>query len=405
MGDNSQITHLLYRSRATNAMSGDELRDLLKKARERNASENLTGLLVHDRGRFVQWLEGPPENLQRIWTSIKSDPRHSDVERIFVPRLQQRMFSDWDMQLGHDGEGGVPQQGTEENFEQVTLPDKSIQDLRDLNIDAHEIIRGVSFWHAIPNIKDLTMLLARGSDKEVQNLFDQIIELQPSVYSLSWHLLGPVARELGDAWHEDRLFSVEITVAQSRLCQLLHSVSRKILDDEMPWREGMVLVSPMPGENALVGAAFACIAFEAMGWIVQWTFAQERDELLEMVKRTKYKIVHLEISNTFTHEESLPELSNFIQQIRMVSANPTVKVLVGGRAFSEKAGLSVLIGADGDALSRGSEEKDIEAMLQHEGWDKPMDPMMIAQVTLLEACQKICKNHFERIQHQDSPSV
>ncbi len=395
MDSTNQLEQLLYRSRATKSMSTEELRELLVQARERNAAEEVTGLLVHDRDRFIQWLEGPRDNVERIWSSIQKDERHQEVERIYVPRLKQRMFEDWDMQLGHDGESGVQDLNAEDDFDEVTLPAKAMKDLREHRIDAHEIVSSVAFWHAIPNIDDLTQLLARGSEEEVHQLFDKIIDLKPSIYSLAWHLFGPVASALGDAWQEDRLISAHLTIAQSRLCQLMRSVSKSYFEDELPWRDGLVLVSPMPGENALVGASFACIAFEALGWNVEWAFVQKREELLEMVQNTSYRIVHLELSDTFMHKKSLPDLTNFINEIRQASANASVKILVGGRAFSEQTGLSVLIGADGDALSRGTEAKDIEAMLNFTGWNKPMDPMMVAQATLIEVCQRIQKRYFD----------
>ncbi len=395
MDNTNKLEQLLYRSRASRSMTMQELRELLLQARERNAAEEVTGLLVHDRDRFIQWLEGPGDNLERIWSSIQKDARHYEVERIYVPRLKQRMFKDWDMQLGHDGESGVQDLAAEDNFEELTLPAKAMQDLREHRIDAHEIVSSVAFWHAIPPIEDLTRLLACGSEEDVQQLFDRIIDLKPSIYSLAWHLFGPVASALGDAWQEDRLVGAQLTIAQSRLCQLMRLVSHNYFDEDLPWRDGLVLVSPMPGENALVGASFACIAFEALGWNVEWAFVQNREQLLKMVNNTSYKIVHLELSDTFMHEQLLPDLASFITQIRQASANPAVKILVGGRAFSEQTGLSVVIGADGDAVSRGSEEKDIEAMLKFTGWNKPMDPMMVAQATLIEVCQNIQKRYFE----------
>lgn len=394
--EKKEIGQLLYRSRASNPMTTDELRGLLHQARERNASENLTGLLVHDRDRFVQWLEGPAASLDRVWTSILNDSRHCDLERLHVPRLKQRIFPDWDMQLGHDGDGGVTRQGDPDDFEELTLPDSAMKNLREHRIDAHEIVRGVSFWHAIPPLPKLVEQLTRGTEEEVQALFDLILELHPSIHSLAWHLFGPVARALGDAWQEDQIAGAELVIAQTRLCELLRTVSRERLEDDMPWRDGLVLVVPMPGENAMAGASFTCIAFEALGWNVEWAFLQQHDELLEKVKRTNYVIVHLELSDSFMHEQALPELANFIQRLRQVSANPDVKVLVGGRVFSAQPGLSVMIGADGDAVSRGSEAKDIEAMLEFKGWNKPMDPLMVAQATLLDVCQHIQQRHFEK---------
>uniref|UniRef100_UPI0013DAEED6 BLUF domain-containing protein n=1 Tax=Stenotrophomonas maltophilia TaxID=40324 RepID=UPI0013DAEED6 len=65
-----ELMQLVYRSLAVEPPSARALQRILEVARRRNATEGLTGLLVHDQGCFVQWLEGPPEGLDRVWESI-----------------------------------------------------------------------------------------------------------------------------------------------------------------------------------------------------------------------------------------------------------------------------------------------------------------------------------------------
>ena len=52
---------LIYASSATKAMSQDELKALLAKARTNNQRDNITGMLLYNDGNFLQVLEGEAE--------------------------------------------------------------------------------------------------------------------------------------------------------------------------------------------------------------------------------------------------------------------------------------------------------------------------------------------------------
>lgn len=56
---NGDFFRLVYRSDATRRMSSEEVRALLIVARIRNLTCEISGLLIHDHGRFWQYLEGP----------------------------------------------------------------------------------------------------------------------------------------------------------------------------------------------------------------------------------------------------------------------------------------------------------------------------------------------------------
>mgnify|MGYP006156611073 CR=1 FL=1 len=94
------IAQLVYRSAAAGPMGHAELARLLEQARARNEAERLTGLLVYDQGRFVQWLEGPTTGVERIWDSIRRDSRHVEIERLHTPWHPERLFPEWRMQFG-----------------------------------------------------------------------------------------------------------------------------------------------------------------------------------------------------------------------------------------------------------------------------------------------------------------
>ena len=94
IGPSDWTSSITYQSRATFRPTAADLRELAWKARERNHTLGVTGMLLYDRGRFFQTLEGSPASLKTLWDSISKDPRHCDIEilseHIIPARLSER---------------------------------------------------------------------------------------------------------------------------------------------------------------------------------------------------------------------------------------------------------------------------------------------------------------------------
>lgn len=90
---------MIYRSHAAEGFDLEALLAMLVHARERNAMRRVTGLLLHEHGRFLQVLEGPLEEVEDLWNAIQRDPRHDDVELVCQVDGVQRWFGDWAMGL------------------------------------------------------------------------------------------------------------------------------------------------------------------------------------------------------------------------------------------------------------------------------------------------------------------
>lgn len=88
---------LVYVSLANQEMSDEHLKSLLKKAREKNASLNITGMLLFRDGFFMQALEGDPDDVNNLFSTIAKDARHRDVILIYNKPIKDRGFPDWTM--------------------------------------------------------------------------------------------------------------------------------------------------------------------------------------------------------------------------------------------------------------------------------------------------------------------
>ena len=93
----TSLIHLIYCSAATKPFQDSELVDLLDGARFINDRLGITGMLLYDQGSFFQILEGPPKDVDQLYTEITKDKRHAKVVTIIREPIAKRSFADWTM--------------------------------------------------------------------------------------------------------------------------------------------------------------------------------------------------------------------------------------------------------------------------------------------------------------------
>lgn len=93
----SSLIHTIYASRAVTDFSKDDIVNLLSKARKKNASLGITGMLLYDNGSFFQILEGEEAVLDQLFNEITADQRHHQIAKIISEAIPKRQFSDWSM--------------------------------------------------------------------------------------------------------------------------------------------------------------------------------------------------------------------------------------------------------------------------------------------------------------------
>lgn len=104
--DNSNDIHnVLYCSHATASMNDAELQRIVKTSQKNNPAKGITGLLVFGGGMFLQWLEGPRNEVEALMAVLKSDPRHETIVRLQVlDGLSERLYPRWAMQYAEPRE-------------------------------------------------------------------------------------------------------------------------------------------------------------------------------------------------------------------------------------------------------------------------------------------------------------
>ena len=91
------MIQLVYVSTGRSPFADDALRALLAHARARNTQRDVTGMLLHQAGAFMQVLEGEVDIVDPLFAQIGRDPRHRHVVMLARTELETRNFGDWSM--------------------------------------------------------------------------------------------------------------------------------------------------------------------------------------------------------------------------------------------------------------------------------------------------------------------
>jgi hypothetical protein len=91
------VYQLVYISRAARPLDDPNLTRLAASAARFNGSHAITGLLLHDGGRFIQALEGSQPQVEALMARIARDPRHDAIAFVERRAVASRQFGGWAM--------------------------------------------------------------------------------------------------------------------------------------------------------------------------------------------------------------------------------------------------------------------------------------------------------------------
>jgi hypothetical protein len=415
------LSSLVYQSQSVAPMSEPALHRLIATSQARNRKEGVTGLLIYDQGRFVQWLEGPAAGLGRVWQSISGDPRHTGVSVLGESTVPVRFFGANAMALGKRRGGD---EGRRRRRGEVGLPAELIETLRQspqtapsvlaklavleqhvadpalrplepvgerLDVDRlslQGILDGVIVpkllaKHARPLLaplvidaraSELARLLLAAEPEAAFSLINALRADGRSIAQLCAGLFEPTARALGDLWSSDDCSQFDVTQGLGHLQSALRRISIETSSADvptLPWSmPHAVLVAPSPRESHLLGSVIASEMFWRAGWDVHCEFPATDEALGQLVHERWFDVLDLSLSAVFAREHSLPAMAASIRAAHAQSLNPALTVIVDGRVFHERPLAFSEVGADASVASA----QDIApAAMHHARRGKPRD--------------------------------
>ena len=309
---------LTYQSRAMAEPTPVELDALVAQARVRNNNYGVTGMLLYEDGRFLQTLEGPPKGLETIWSSIKRDERHSEIEVLSQHLVSGRIFSEWDLLL----------------YRKLDQAPKGLLDrLRPRNpLGKH--------------IPTLVKLALEANEPALNDLFARLAERGWSGDAMVRDLLEPAARAMGDAWLADECSEFDLTLGLGMLQMAGHAVRYLKDPEELRGSQYTILLASAPGEPHLFGPSILADQFTDAGWSVEMIFPTSNEALQNQLFDQQPDAVDIALSDALPRSNKVTKLRETVEQSRWsVSEHPLV-VSVGGRLFAEASATAELVGAD-----------------------------------------------------------
>lgn len=121
------LVSVSYVSAETDPFDDERLAALLAQSRRSNHEHDLTGMLLHRRGRFFQVLEGPQDAVDALIAKIRDDARHHDIRILLRENLDDRRFDEWTMGYEPIGVPSTPApEGFRDTFDDLESSDDEI---------------------------------------------------------------------------------------------------------------------------------------------------------------------------------------------------------------------------------------------------------------------------------------
>jgi len=310
---------LLYRSTALQTPTESELGHLIRTSQLRNRTLGITGMLVYENGQYLQSLEGPPDAMEEIWSSIRRDPRHCSIEVLKQTLTPGRLFSGWDMKL----------------LRRAPSDPKS----RENSLQAIE-----RFQDQVPLV---TRLALEGDQDALTHVIEDFVARGWPSALLIEGLLEPAARAMGDAWMRDDCMDIDVTIGLGVLRLASRTLRHTGTQRGYPAAsDAKVLIAAAPGEPHMLGACLMADALSDAGWPLEFAFPDSDTALATNCARFQPSVIVVALSDAMPRAGALAALEKTVAACRKACRGREVIISVCGRTFAEGEASAGQVGAD-----------------------------------------------------------
>lgn len=93
------LNAIVYASQAVNDLSPERVDALVADAAAFNAAREVTGVLLHDGQRFLQYIEGGEPEIRQVYLRICGASSHHEMMELARGHIDRRRFPEWSMRL------------------------------------------------------------------------------------------------------------------------------------------------------------------------------------------------------------------------------------------------------------------------------------------------------------------
>lgn len=221
---------------------------------------------------------------------------------------------------------------------------------------------GIDLKPGEAEIERLCSMVVHEQHIDVLRYLQGLRALGMSLETLYLDLLAPAARRFGKLWECERADFVEVTLGVRRLQNLAHDLAASFVDQplELAHAGRRALFVVLPGEQHVFGTQIVTELLRRAAWDVWDAPGARDDEILRLVKTEWFAIVGVSISS----EQQLDGLAALIRQLKKVSLNRNVRVMVGGQPFEGRPERVTSVGADATASDGRDAVAQAESLLK-----------------------------------------
>lgn len=195
----------------------------------------------------------------------------------------------------------------------------------------------------VEHVHTLARLAAEGDADSASSYVRALLDAGATQEQVFLDLLAPCARWMGELWEEDRYDFSQVTIGLWRLQRVLHEQGSRFTQMARPDADSRrALLAAVPGAQHTFGVVMAAEFFSRAGWDVECEPKTTWAELQTRLTRNWFDMFGLSIATG----DSIPHVASAILDMRQVSANRNIFVMVGGPMAAQMPDLAQLCGAD-----------------------------------------------------------
>ena len=214
----------------------------------------------------------------------------------------------------------------------VAKPDAPEQPVRASALPALATSQWSELAHAAIDSQDAALTLLRAWRDQGRSW--------PDIYL---HGISPTAQLMGDWWVTDQMDFASMSMAMARLQAAMYALSPEFMAGSRPVQGAprRLLLVNAASQHSL-GSLMVAEFFRLAGWRVQMAHAPSAPELSLALQSDWFDVLGVGISM----EQQVPEVQRALSGARQRSANPGIKIMLGGPLMQKRPDLVRVLGAD-----------------------------------------------------------
>jgi len=248
---------IAYASRTAGYNSATRMAQISAEAARDNLPQSISGVIVHEKGINLQWIEGQAKDVCELMSRISTDHRHKDVTVLEAGWIPRRRYANWPMHFIRPTLDKVSFKPPLTPLGQLPCSPDAAEAAFDTLAAMHGQATRLNQPEPVSAALFLSGLIAADGLALIEFPAETLDDL-PARASL----VDQTCKLLGQSWKDDTMSSFEIGLALAELNRMWQRAGR-VEEPPCPNREICVVVPP--GSSEIIGSIIKSDLIRASG--------------------------------------------------------------------------------------------------------------------------------------------